>query len=198
MQYLRTFNKLDMKPETSQLPSFLLNENKFCIWMKLIAGHTPKELQHKQQQQQQQQQKVQLSPPVPLAPRPPQAAVVHRTIVSRVIPPRVVPPAPTPPPPPSPPPPPPQPEKPSLLSKIFPFGGDMPPPFQVKPEILASLPRLPSPATVRKHAVVRKVVTAPLPPARSVAFTLSEPPQVLFHCGDPAITRKEISRKTKI
>jgi superfamily II DNA or RNA helicase len=188
MQYLRTFNKLDMKPE-SQLPVFLHNENRFYGWMKVIAGHAPRPPQ-------QQQQQVQPRPPIPLAPRPPPAAIVHRAVVSRVIPPRAVPAASAPPPPP--PPPPPQTEKPSLPSRILPFGGDMPPPLKVKPEILAQPPpRLPSPATVRKHAVIRKVVTTPSALARSVAFSLSEPPQVLFHCGDPAVTRKQINRKTR-
>jgi superfamily II DNA or RNA helicase len=39
MEYLKTFDKFHHKPETSHLPLFLTNENRFYGWMKMIAGH---------------------------------------------------------------------------------------------------------------------------------------------------------------
>jgi hypothetical protein len=183
MEYLKTFNKLHLKPETSRLPLFLMNENRFYGWMKMIVGNPARQPGAKLPQP--------MRPPQMQIPAPPRPAIPTHQAILRP-PPRLIP-VPSTPAPPI--------EKPKqTVPMTFQRLDSIPAIYHVKPETLGPPQQIPprpsSPVTVRKH-VLRKV---PLPPnqlSKSLMFVVPETRSILFHCGDPAAVRKELNRKVK-
>jgi hypothetical protein len=180
-KYLTTFQKGLLSAETSKLPQFLQNEGKLYSWLRMLAGQP------------------RLQPPVPQPFRtvPPPAPHVQNLVGRQFLPVQVqaVPqpsarPATTLPPP-------------TRLTRPAHVRtapvAERPPPRDARAR-MATPPPLPFPVLDGPP----RVVEAPAPPKRDVvtkrrtlAFTVPEPPEVVFHAGNVDVIEQRLSQARK-